>query len=735
MKHGRALLALCIGAMMLALCVQIVSEVKAADVEDEMLTAIPFAPSDMKFYDVAFAGPWAVFVGENTTTGRGDIYWYSSDATGSGAWFHPNFVPGVPAVTRFKAIVWNQTGGNGFIVLGDCLIPGYWYFASTNGKVYEYTDASLSMFNCNDLYFDTNNVHLVALGSDTAPNGAYMYEYSTTNATWWELYHGGAPDQQFNGAESVPGGELYLISSTTTPMGIYHNFTYASGYLNTIASVPGLNFTGIHYYIFGPRMLITAANRASRPALWSATGANFTVLAPLSAEIPDETSLTAIDAGHTNLTDTTALAVGYNTTHACIYRIWYDGSSKLHVSLQSDQSAIYAGEKFRSIAIRGGGVPMAVIAGSAFKYSYLNSPGIVVVNTVYPHINYIDMYAKNNNGTSVLNSMADVNPGDDSNWYRLNVSGYFPGAAGGADAIDLVDVYLWHDNGTTGADASGAVDSGWPNLGAHYRWTKGGGFTTVFPLTGESDCMAVHSSATVEAAPLPNFNYSFAFRLNQQIRNASGDGVWSAGIAGVPPSRYMIDDGYEDQLSNAMALDDAYTWDIKVVVMNTTSNATSSAFDEFGIARFVYLGTGASLPGGGLLSGSGAPGQMVILQPSANQNVTFNANCNYDLRMWSTDLFASIPANGVIPALNLSVLGGQWAAYQPLNGSNEANAIWLIGASVPIAYGQPGNTGISNNTWNAPNGGNGVVMRCSVPLGKAEDSYSGTVTYSITPET
>ncbi|MBI5000010.1 MAG: hypothetical protein HZB92_00565 [Euryarchaeota archaeon] len=724
--------------------------VKAGDVENAWFKELPEPYSgawgEIWFNDVCWRpdGREALFVGWNWASGNGCAYRYNPEIFDASAWADVSCV-GMNNI-NVTSTAWDELRNDRYVMVCiDAMSTGSWYYLRDIDAVAQTgIDLDLSGMWLYDVEMIEGSNNIVAVGENPGVGEAVSYTYDCAALDWSPLVNGDAhagANCVWYGVEvnaSLP--QFYFAGSWNNGglrSGLFECWNGGASTILIDDSYQG-EFTDISYDHNNGKMLITGANRRalSTTAIYQASwgGSFFDNLQPVGAVRP-EVSLNGIAVDPSGQ----AIAVGQNASSgdAAVYSLWRSGGNA-YIALQSNASIPFTNHNLSAVAIRPQGIQMALVAGSAFKYSFTNANSNVVVNTLYPHINFVDMYYRNDYMTSVLNGMNNVNPGDGSNWYRLNVSGYFPSAGGGAQGIDFVEVFMWFDNGSTGADGSGAVDGGPQNLGLHLNWTPAFGFNIVYPTSGEAILLAGDCTESMEAGGLPNFNLSFAFSPNQQFRNASGDGAWSAGLnPGGAPNRYwggLTPDGVEDQDSVA-ALDDAFSWDIKVEVTNTTSSSAASAYDEFGVNRYVYLGTGAALPGSGTIAGSGAPGANVTLQPSTFQNVTFSANCIYDLKVWAvTDLLASIPANGVIPALNLSVGGGQWLALQALNGTGEANSVWLIGGSSTLAYGNPGPTGVTNNTYNAPGTGNSVVWTCSIPLGKAEDSYSGTLTYAIAPE-
>ena len=719
---------LCFAMLMTGFAVQ---TVKAADVENQWLISIPGAPGGATFTDVAWSenGKLAVYAGYEG--GKGTTYLYYPE---NGSWFQSDNSLVMGTTTQFRTIEFLNNSFNGpmFMIFGTSGSGGDYYSLQPqiNNTIYHSTTPMLLTTEIYGSCVDYIWHRVILAGSKTATGAvSYAYNYSSaqwgniqqnTNATNHMIYYGAAvipnvdvPDIALVGANTLNSSNLYVITNSTTG-------------LAADKSIGGLQaaLTDITYDSNNNRAIISTALRADGgmgPGLYAIDqSSGFQTLHAVASSVPKADDLWGID-----MSKGRAIAVGRNSTTG--YGVVYDFvavGGNTYMYLQSNSTAIFAARNFTGVAIRPAGIPMAMISGSAFKYSYLDSDSTIVVNTVYPHIHYVDLF---NNGTavSIMNSVTNVDPGDNSITYNLTVNGSYT-APGGASLISMVDVWMWFDGGLAGIDRSGLVDTGTPNLGAHFVWynTSGGTSTIIFPTTSEWDY--VGHAQNIEAAGGQGFTVSFYFRPNQQVRNATSGGTWSAGT-GVTPGRF--NGPAVDQQSNLSALDDPDSWDIKVRATDNTSLAFGDAYDEFGLNRYVYLGAGVALPGNGFLSGSGAPGQTVILQPAANQNVTFSANCYYDLRIWSTDLTGP---SGSILANRLDVMGGALAGYVALLGPGEPNARYLIGGVGNGVYGRSGWYGVTNTTWNSPDGGNGFAMDCRIPGGTPEDTYTGILTYSIT---
>ena len=166
-------------------------------------------------------------------------------------------------------------------------------------------------------------------------------------------------------------------------------------------------------------------------------------------------------------------------------------------------------------------------------------------------------------------------------------------------------------------------------------------------------------------------------------------------------------------------------------MVTDTGNANTNAYDEFGLFRYTYIGM-VGLPGGGSVVGSGPPNSLVYLNPG-NQNVTYCANCKYQLAISTTSLVGAA-YSGTIPAADIEVRGGsQWPAYAAFAGP--MSPVYLLGSGLPsfqtpMDYGRTTNTSSADGnplTWEP------VGFRCNIPS-VAEDRYIGTLTYDILHE-
>jgi len=208
----------------------------------------------------------------------------------------------------------------------------------------------------------------------------------------------------------------------------------------------------------------------------------------------------------------------------------------------------------------------------------------------------------------------------------------------------------------------------------------------------------------------------------------------SAGQEGgnpTPDNRYSVSGTWapEDQ-STINALNDPYTWDMHVRVVDSTGNAEANAYDEFGIYMFTDLGTW-SIPGD--LSAAGAPGTNNVslgMMGSPTFDLTYSSNCEYRIRVYMDDDLRSVSTSDIIPATDISVQGGTLGTQTYFGGFGVGNAIYLVGDTSPT-YIQPESTGTTTTTTQA-NAGAGAPLQWVVDIPVvAEASYSASAVYEI----
>jgi hypothetical protein len=708
---------------------------KAIDVPNDWFLPVPNTPAG-NFQDVAWTpdGSLALYVGD--AAGGGLAYWYDPAKTGPAAWEDA----GAGGMPPLKEVCWDYSTGN-FFVIGDTgTSGGYWATVSPlwTSNVATSSDVLIEKIIFEDLVYNPNDSCIYAAGRDTdvagLTDGACLWKWDHVIWTQIDNQHSAYPNGIWYGI-AMGGAGLYLVGSDGggPASGLY--YVYSGGMSPIGSPVVNCAFSDI---VFDTRpahdwMLITAMNRGiGTPALYYAKygGSYYNNLAPLSTSIPQAYNLVAMDQEPVSKN---AIIVGNDGSgNGLIYEVRTPASqtfpSKPMKRTDSDMTS-----PIRSIAIRPTGAAMALLAGSSFRYSYMQVDGTIQINTLYPHIRYVDLYHANNFGVSVMNSQIDVVP-DNSDYYTLRADGYYNI---GASAIDRVDVYMWRDDGVTEIIPAGFDTAGFENTRIHLEWVSGAGFAMIYPGVVEETSIAIASCTAMVGiagglATDNDWRFDFAFTPHEQVRYAPGDGTWSAGT-GTAPGYY---NGPSLEQQSSAALDDLNSWNIQVDIEDTGA-ATTSAYDEFGIYMFTSLQT-TGTPGDGFVSGAGAPGSTITLSPV--DDVVYSVNCPYDLRVWTTDL-VNPTATFTIFAPSLGIRGGEIGAAVPFIGAGEVNAQYLLGAvgsALPTDREQPlaslRTTSTTSGAGDGTGGGLQVTWSCAIPGGLPEDMFIGTTTYSLTTD-
>jgi hypothetical protein len=419
-----------------------------------------------------------------------------------------------------------------------------------------------------------------------------------------------------------------------------------------------------------------------------------------------------------------AVAVGADqgTGNGLVYDIWWTGAST-SVMKRSTTSPPYSGQNFKGVAIRPTGVQMAMIAGSAFKYSYTSVLAPIQVDTAVPHIDYVDVYPTGTGlASSVLNSQTDVDIGDSNTLYTLEFR-VFDNL--GIAHLQGAEIWLWHDAGGTATDLpvvlGPAFDvAGGENIRMHFTITSLSAWSQVYPLvTGTEETTLIAGAWTVMDATSAIIVINFS--PHQQVRAAAG----APGFTQPAGTRYG--GGVSEGQSTLSALDTANTWDIKVRVADDAPTTNyASAYDEFGFYKYTYLGA-ANIPNGGAVYGSGAPGTNNVVMTQSGSDVTFCANCPYTLavNINSNLIGVAVPANN-INADQISVVGGSIAGETQFPSGG--GPVTLIGPQAPLNAGRETTT----SSWDGNAGtSEAIVWEVNIP-GVPEDSYVSTITWSLT---
>ncbi len=662
-------------------------------------------PATVTFYDVEWRpdGRWAMFVGMDTNAPAHGCAWAYDTQTGT--WVESTPVGGITDGQSLNAVMWDPTNSF-FVVAGDASSAGEWFSAPIAGAMSAFAHpASFASMVINDLCVGPGTT-IYACGSNPGGVGILLAADRTSYASGWTsvatsvesastynamIYR--AIDDTVYLVGSYNAGSLSLVDKVTT--GVWSPFGVGTGIQCVYTDVIEASGT----------IRVTASGRGSDvPAVWE-------------ANLPLVSTWVGI-ANPPQLVNFNALDIGYAGKMICVGSmsgngVIYDGGTT-----KRTDDALLAAHPLFDVACRPTGIPMALTAGSSFKYSYMAVDGGITVNTVYPHIGSLNMYNQNS-AVSVINGAVDVDPGTDTNWYTVFLQGSYD-IVGGATNVDTVDLYLWHDGGFTDTDNSGLIGAG-GNLGAHFRWTRGPGFSIVCPLTGEWD-IRLGDCGQGDAGNA--FTVGFAFEMNQQVWAALGATTEGAGVV------YAGAQEDDTGVPGIPPLNDADTWDIKAVATDSVHSAASpGTYDEFGTYMFTSM-TSGGLPGAGYITGSGAPNTPnVALGPVGDW--TFSANTDYDLYVHISDL---TDGTQFIMATDIEIQGGEIGAFTNFLGAGVGNAQYLLGNSAAANGEGARPDGITTTTTDGATdgagGGSAVTWRCDIP-GVAESSYTGTITYVL----
>ncbi len=665
-------------------------------------------------YGVAWntAGTHAMMVGDNYAT---DLNWSSQSIT-------------------------NITGFSSGDTLNDvCYDPAGVFYAVGNdssGVLTAYSWAPDSSMQYKNTGLTTSGTFKkVAMGSDGfmavgESSGAPLVKYYdiVANGLWRNItLSGGYPATAVsfvNGTffifvEASVGTDLYKISEADAKLGD-STATFIVNYpdltVNDAAS-NGDDITAVGY------------NSETNGTIFTFNAANGIVESPLNVTVTNNDSAYNIEfVGIAwDSTGTWATLVGHDYAGGEPVPVVY--SYKVR-SKYAAKLAYSGGDSTLGVAIRPPHSPASSTivgtgTGGATTLSTTTATQPITVATIYPHINYIDIY--DNASNSYMNRQMNVDEGSATDeFYYVEVDAYYGDAVSGLSWSDIntVDVYAWYDNGATLLDNYDNTEPvGKENVQFHFQYAYNSGVPTwqiVYPSGGEVQFFSSACSDTAVTAY--NHVLRFAFAPQQQVHNGSA-GIEGTNVA--PDNRYNTTGSWvaQDQ-SSVNALNDPYTWDMHVYVEDSTGSAFVSAYDEFGIYKFTDLGTW-SIPGD--LSASAAPntaGVQMTVGGSATFDLTYRSNCEYQIRVYmDNDLLSGTTAD-VIPASHLTVFGGNMTKALCFAGSGSANAIYIVGNVTAVA---PYPTGTSTTTTQA---GNALQWTVDIPV-VAEASYTANAVYEI----
>ena len=699
---------------------------KAGDTPNNWFTSIPNAPVGVTFNDVAWNsdGTYACFVGTDAVNAQ--MYWYNPAVTGAAAWTHTLKAGGsLLNAQSLNRVAWDPMHG-GFIAMTGGDAVEYWYNSSRPGFATERLDSELKNFRCMNIVYDLYNhvpySRFYAVGAAYSSTGATCMELNLNTLDWTMLTTTGYGDEEWDGVAVDPATHDLLIvgQSTAGGYGYYFKFYRSNSTLQDMISTMNLPayFSDIVYDQSSGDMLLSCSVHGG-----PVVSAIYRLIAPnwgfsLSnniGSIPSTTTLNDIKVDSNGR----AIAVGYDDNagivYGRVYDIWRDSGNKWRLAQRSDTTSIFYTEHLSGVSIRPIGQPCALVSGSAFKYAYTSAASNIEVDTLWPHISYIDLYDAGTTN-SRLNSQVDVDPGTSTTSYDLVVRAWH---GAGQAAIGQIDVVLWWDGGSEIQPAP-FVTPGFENQRMMFQWLRGSPDTwqQLYPTAAPYDetSLIIGACTHIDEPDLFNVTVRFRFSPHQQVRFADGLAGNFMETAG---TRYG--GGAPEGQSTPSALDRLNSWNIHVTTWDTSANQ-ASAYDEFGFYRYTYIGT-SGLPGGGNVVGSGPPNSMVTLLPFS-QNINYSANCPYQLTVSTTDL-TGMNHGGNIPSNRTATTGGQINVGTYFTGPGIPQ--YYFGSAAP-AYLNPRNSQRTTTTVTA--GGNVVSFYCDIPS-VVEDYYKGTLTYSV----
>jgi hypothetical protein len=354
---------------------------------------------------------------------------------------------------------------------------------------------------------------------------------------------------------------------------------------------------------------------------------------------------------------------------------------------------------------------MALVAGSAFVYHYTSADSGIQVNVAAPYINFVDIFAAGTS-TSYVNSPVDIDDGSNTVGYDVTLSAYH---SAGQGYITNVELSLWRDTGASESMPGGYLDPGYGNTRARYVWNRGSpdSWSVMCPaITGTEEITLVPGQCSrVDEVDGQNVTIKFRVYFHQQARYALGPFSEAPGVRNA------------NQASQASAFNNPNSWNLWMHALDT-GGQVDYAYDEFGMYQYTYIGS-SGLPGGGAITGSGAPGLTINLNPVGD--ITYSANCPYRLSGAVSDLTGQ-NLLATVPATAFNVHGGN-LGMTAISGAGVP--VYFFGSAAPT-YQNPLESGRTTTTSTGDFNPDidPVTWYCSIPS-VAEDRYVGTITYTI----
>ncbi|MFH0815942.1 MAG: hypothetical protein V1934_03895 [Methanobacteriota archaeon] len=723
------LVALAVAAAMVAASLLVATPAKAADTNNDLFTTLPGAPVGVTFFDVAWSddGKLALFVGTDWAHGKAYYYQPAGDI-----WTEATFGGGFLPCYVLYTVTYCPNSWNGpkFAGTGQCGGLGYLLWFAGPGQDTDYSSTSyLANFEVHDLAYNPGlgSMGTLYLCANDAPgNEVKILDIDLASGGFNAIMDEAKTSATLYGVEFDPAtNDVYVVGVQGSGV-LYEQFDYSMGTTTPLSFPYGQVISDIVFdsHHAPNRMIITLLYQgvgdvtSVYEARFSVSG--YTAVTPIG-QSPDYTYFNAIAMDG----DGRAVLVGMDdeiTTEGRIYDLWTTGSGTTHLANRVEGSI--ALEEYRGVAIRPTGVQMALVAGSAFKYSYTSVLGPIQVDTGVPHFNYIDIYPYGDTlAESVINSQVDVDIGDSMTNYTIEAEVYDPL---GVARMQFLQAYIWHDGGVENQTLPtwggvGFDSPGYENLRMHFEITAGGATTQHFP--GGPD-----EETTLMGGGWSPINSTSAkvwlnFSAHQQVR-------WAAGPFTELPANMRYDpdlDGPEpEEQSTINALNDAGTWNMRLSVYDDAPTTNyAMAYDEFGFYKYTYLST-SGIPNGGAVYGSGAPGTPDVVMSVSGQNVTFAANCPYGLNAQLMGNLVGVTYAGLIMGNQISISGGNVGARTAFGvGGGTAQLIGPLQAPLDSERTTTTSSWDGNSaTWEP------VRWWVNIP-GVVEDSYVSQVTWAI----
>jgi len=673
--------------------------------------------------DVMWApdGSWGLAVGVNNSMGA---VWVLQDPVEDTLWNFPTATTAPD--TAWYALDWSDALG-GFYIVGHNATVTNVYTYDPVGGFQEFSTAGGPNAVLRGIAMDPGGASFMVVGTDGGSGAAYYW-----NGVWSSNLEG-----DFDPAEHIlydvafwDGSFIMVGQNTTTSRGITFSVskldldggdvtTVALGFetdvetsmFNSVAWVPGKSY-GV---VVGNRSTVykvgSDGNSTGRILPRFMTTENYTL------------NSVRFDWEYTDFAE--AVVVGANESGNPVAMRLIDDAYSMRLTHVTG-SPMNAGPTALCGAFKTYSSPRyAVVLGtlSGFRLNNVEASHDITVYTIYPHIDEMDLYTDYDEPgeVSVMNDKVDVDSGvltlrlqcrHDMGWLQSNVN--------------RVEVYMWWDNGLTGADsrdygsARGAEAAN--NNHTMFNFTlSSGNFEIVNPGLNE---ISLVSGAEMRIDD-NNYTLLFNFTLGKQVWASTALPAATAG----PKSN-------GDQMNVTDGLATPFTWDIHARIVGTVGGE-ESRYDEFGVYIYKEF-SAAGLPG--MYTGSGPPSSTIGLSTTGNPYANFSANYNYSFgvyavdHLWNPDLSEAILINdGAGSGDQLKVRGGDIANYENFTDIGyPGGVIRLLGNGSSINWVLPNLQHNWTRTNTARDGvaNTNIAFQCDVGSHE-EDVFSGRLVYII----